>query len=78
MSSVYNTMLGYAGYLKKEGTINGFSEICVYHFTGKEKPWRNKYKEDLIILLKILKRSKSKLDFMAFKRYKEVLLELKR
>ena len=78
LSSVYNTMLGYAGYLKKEGTITDFSEICVYHFTGKEKPWRNKYKEDLIILLKILKRSKSKLDFIAFKRYKEILLELKR
>lgn len=78
LSSVYNTMLGYAGYLKNEGRINNFSEICVYHFTGKEKPWRNKFKEDLIILFKIFKRSKSKLDFMAFKQYKEVLLELKR
>lgn len=73
LNSVYNTMLGYSGYL-----ITDFSEICVYHFTGKEKPWRNKFKEDLIILLKILKRSKSRLDFMAFKRYKEILLELKR
>ena len=77
LSSVYNTMLGYAGYLKKEGIIMDFSDIYVYHFAGKEKPWRNRLQEDLVIILKILKRSKSKLDFTAFKCYKEAFRELK-
>lgn len=78
LNSVYNTMLGYAGYLKKAGIIENFSDIYVYHFTGKEKPWRNNITEDLVILLKILKRSKSKLDFLAFMRYKEILHSLKK
>lgn len=76
LSSVYNTMLGYAGYLKKAGVIKDFSDIYVYHFTGKQKPWRNSYKEYLIIILKILKRSKSKLDFKALKQYKKILASL--
>lgn len=77
LNSVYNIMLGYAGYLKKVGIIKSFSDIYVYHFTGKEKPWRNNLRENFVIILKILKRSKSKLDFLAFKRYKEILRSLK-
>lgn len=58
-------MLGYAGYLKEEA--------YVYHFTGKEKPWRNKPIEDIAIIMKILKRSKSKKDFKALAYYKKLL-----
>lgn len=73
LGSEYNTMLGYAGYLRKAGIINRLNDIYVYHYTGKQKPWRGKLSEDVAILSKIMKRSKSLLDFQAFFRYKSLL-----
>lgn len=76
LSSVYNTMLGYAGYMQKNGAITGLDDIYVYHFTGKQKPWREKPIEKAAIRLKILKRSKSKIDYEALRRYKDVLKQV--
>ena len=71
----YNCMLGYAGLLKKAGAIRSVDDIFIYHFTGRQKPWRNSLSEDAAILIKILKRSKSysALDFQLFYRYKQLL-----
>ena len=71
----YNCMLGYAGLLKKAGIVQSAGDIFVYHFTGRQKPWRNLLSEDAAILIKILKRSKSHsaLDYQIFYRYKQVL-----
>lgn len=76
LSSVYNTMLGYAGYLYKNGDITGLDDIYVYHFAGKEKPWRNRLVERVAILFKILKRSNSKIDYEALCRYRRVLKQV--
>ena len=76
LSSVYNTMLGYAGHLHKNGEISNINDIYVYHFTGRQKPWRNSLKEDAAIILKIMKRSNSRIDYEALKRYKQVLKSL--
>lgn len=76
LSSVYNTMLGYAGYLCKSGSISGLNDIYVYHFTGREKPWRNRLIEKIVIILKILKRSHSRIDFEVLSKYKEVLRQV--
>ena len=65
LNEKYNVMLGYAGYLK--------DDVFIYHFTGREKPWRNKIFEDLVIILKIFKRSKSLKDFKALAFYKRIL-----
>ena len=72
----YNVMLGYAGYLKRNGTIVSVDDIYVYHYTGYEKPWRNIASGDVKILLKILKRSKSWIDFQMFMKYKRMLKSL--
>ena len=69
----YNTMLGYGGYLRRSGLIHSSRDIYVYHFTGKQKPWRNKLSEDLAILAKIMKRSRSMIDFRVFLQYKCIL-----
>lgn len=76
LSGVYNTMLGYAGYLHKSGKIKGLNDIYVYHFAGKEKPWRNRLVENIAIILKIMKRSNSKIDYKALGKYKEVLKQV--
>lgn len=76
LSSVYNTMLGYAGYLYKNGSVTGLNDIYVYHFAGKEKPWRNRLIEKVAIILKIAKRSNSKIDYQALRKYKEVLKQV--
>ena len=76
LDSRYNTMLGYAGYLRKNGTIRTIDDLYVYHYTGREKPWRGSLREDIAILLKILKRSKSLLDLKVFLRYKAFLRKL--
>lgn len=76
ISSVYNTMLGYAGYLYKKGSITGLDDIYVYHFTGKEKPWRDNLVEKAAIIFKIMKRSNSKIDYEALRRYRKVLKQV--
>lgn len=76
LSSVYNTMLGYAGYLYKNGSISGLKDIYVYHFTGKEKPWRKSLIEKTAIRLKIMKRSNNKIDYQAFRKYREILNQI--
>lgn len=76
LSGVYNTMLGYAGYLYQSGKIAGLNDIYVYHFAGKEKPWRTRLIEKIAIMLKIVKRSRSKIDFEALGKYKEVLKQV--
>lgn len=76
ISSVYNTMLGYAGHLYKKGIITGLDDIYAYHFTGKEKPWRDNLVERAAIILKILKRSNSRIDYKALCRYRKVLKQV--
>ena len=53
----YNTMLGYAGCLRRAGMIKSWKDIKVYHFTGKEKPWSKGLRSQLMVILKILKRA---------------------
>lgn len=80
MPETYNCMLGYGELLKKAGIINGIEDIYVYHYTGKEKPWRNK-KEQMIIYLKMLKRNKApfySVDLACYRKYLSVLKEIAR
>lgn len=76
LGGVYNTMLGYAGYLQKCGKIADLNDIFVYHFTGKEKPWREKLTEKAAIRLKIMKRSNSKIDYEALRRYRDMIKQV--
>lgn len=69
----YNVMVGYACHLKRNGYVKSFNDIYVYHFTGKEKPWRKNIVEDIKILLKMLIRGKGFCDLKAFYRYKKLL-----
>lgn len=73
LPETYNVMLGYAGHLKNKGYIQSAEDIYVYHFTGKQKPWRNNLFENLLILMKIFKRSRSSLDFQAYLYYRNIL-----
>lgn len=71
----YNCMVGYAELLIKKGIINGLNDIYVYHFTGKEKPWRG-IKEVTIVALKMIKRNKrvfNSADLMCLSKYLEIL-----
>ena len=76
LSSVYNMMLGYAGYLYKNGSITELNDFYVYHFTGKEKTWRDHLIEKVAIIFKILKRSNSKIDYEALSRYRKLLKQV--
>lgn len=72
----YNVMLGYGGSLKKSKIIKGINDICVYHFTGKEKPWRKSIKENTLVFLKLLVRGRSFIDIKALLKYREVLKKI--
>lgn len=73
LPAVLNVMLGYGGALKKKGIIRETSEIAVYHFTGKQKPW-GKYKDLMLVLLKMVKRSVCLMpDLAIYREYRRLL-----
>ena len=71
LSGVYNVMLGYAGLMLRSGSINTEDDIRIYHFTGKEKPWRG-VRELLIVAIKALKRSHSLIDIHILSKYRKL------
>lgn len=73
LPETYNVMLGYAGHLQKSKAIRSMQDIYVYHFTGRQKPWRRSTKENLTIFAKIIKRGGNHIDFQVFKLYKKLL-----
>lgn len=67
----YNCLLGYGELLKMKGMIKSVDNIYVYHFTGKEKPWRG-IKEKVLIAMKIIRRNGkfiNSIDFEIYRRY---------
>ena len=77
LPETYNCMLGYADLLKANGIVKSKQDIYVYHFTGREKPWRG-WKERLVILLKIIKRSRHlfhSIDLKIYSDYKSLMSE---
>lgn len=78
LPETYNCMLGYADLLKENSIIKCKQDIYVYHFTGREKPWRG-WKERLVILLKIIKRSRRQfhsIDLEIYSDYKKLMNEV--
>lgn len=76
LSGRYNVMLGYGGLMYKAGSIKKEDEINIYHFTGKEKPWRG-IRELMIITAKIAKRSRGLIDFRILIKYRKLFRTVK-
>ena len=76
LPETYNCMLGYAGVMKRRGMIKSIDDINVYHYTGKQKPWRG-IKEKIIVMAKAIKRGRSISDIQAFCRYLKILKYVK-